>query len=349
MLQDSKLRPRVFSFATGEFEVVDRRNQLFDWNEVTWNGRWWEPRYDLRVLADLLHKTPYHESAMDAKANILVTTLKLPKTGRKISPGTLLILAKELQVYGQCYVLFRRDRYGRLLRVEHLPGIATRRGKTGEDFLFLNQERAVFDVEAADVTVYQGDVLHIKRNDLRQEIYGAPGYLGALDSAWLNREATLLRRRFNNNGAHMGGMFVLTAADVPDEDIEEFQRQILAAKGVGNFKNLFMHLPGADKDAIRFIPVGEVANKDDFWNVKISSRNDVLAQHRVPLVLMSIMPEGTGGLGKPQDAAVVFARNEIEPFQLVMDEINIAAGETVFDFTDYALPPAVIDALQKQA
>jgi PBSX family phage portal protein len=348
MLQDSKARPRAFSF--GEFEVVDHRNQLFDWNETTWNGRWWEPRFNHHTLADLLHKTPYHESAMDAKTNILLTTVVLPKKGRKVAPMTLWKLAKDYLTYGHCYPLFRRDRWGRLLQLEHLPAIAMRRGKKETDFVFLNQELAVFDVDSADIVEYRENVLHLKRYDLKQEIYGAPGYLGALDAAWLNREATLLRRRYNNNGAHMGGMFVLTAANIEDADVDAFEQQILAAKGVGNFKNLFLHLPGEDKDSVRFIPVGEIANKDDFWNVKISSRNDVLAQHRVPLVLMSIMPESTGGLGKPQDAAVVFARNEIEPFQLVMDEINVAAGETVFDFSDYVLPiTSTSDSLPKAA
>jgi PBSX family phage portal protein len=334
----NKPKPRAFSFNVGEFEQVRTRNELFDWNEVTWNGKWYEPRFHQRTLADLLHKTPYHESAMDAKTNILLTTVTLPKKGRKITPETLRKLSIDYQVFGQCYPLFRRDRFGRLLSVERLPALAMRRGKTPDEFYYLNNEMAVWDIESADITYYEGKVLHLKRYDLRQEIYGAPGYLGALDAAWLNREAKLLRRRFHNNGAFLGGVFVLTAADVEDDDIDAFEEQILASKGVGNFKNLFMHLPGADKDAFRFIPIGDISTKDDFWNTQISTRNDVLAQHRVPLVLMSIMPESTGGLGKPQDAALVFAKNEIEPFQQVFDEINIAAGETVMEFGLYTLP-----------
>ncbi len=333
------LPPKARAFSFGQTEVLDRRNQLFDYNETCWNGLYWEPRFDLRTLSNLLHKTPYHESAIDAKTNILLTTIKLPKQGRKISPETLKRLMKDYQVFGQCFPYFKRDRWGKLVSIQHLPALAMRRGGTTEQFLYLHNEQSLYSLEnTLDYTWYEGTILHLKNYDLRQEIYGVPSYLGALDAAWLNREATLLRRRFYNNGAHLGGVFILTAADISDDDVDDLEEQILAAKGVGNFKNLFMHLPGEEKDAFRFVPVGDIAAKDDFWNIKVASRNDVLAQHRVPLVLMSIMPETTSGLGKPQDAAVVFAKNEVEPLHLVFDEINRFAGETVMEFVDYTLP-----------
>lgn len=337
-MMDTPQKPKARAFSFGQAEVIDRRNQLFDYDEVCWNGLYWEPRFDLRTLGNLLHKTPYHESAIDAKTNILLTTIKLPKKS-KIRPEALKRLMKDYQVFGHCYPLFKRNRWGELLAVEHLPALAMRRGGAPDQFLCLHNEQSLYSIEnTLDYTRYEGNVLHLKNYDLRQEIYGVPSYLGALDAAWLNREATLLRRRFYNNGAHLGGVFILTAADIADDDVDDLEEQILAAKGVGNFKNLFMHLPGEEKEAFRFVPVGDIAAKDDFWNIKVASRNDVLAQHRVPLVLMSIMPETTSGLGKPQDAAVVFAKNEVEPLHLLFEEINRFAGETVMEFVDYALP-----------
>lgn len=337
----TKQKPRTFSF--GQTEVIDQRNQLFDYNEVCWNGLYWEPRFDQRMLGNLLHRTPYHESAIDAKTHILLTTIKLPKKGCKINPETLKRLIKDFLVFGHCYPLFDFNRRNQLLAVKHLPALAMRRGRTAEQFVYLHHEQAMYSMDDTLLyTEYEEQVLHLKNYDLRQEIYGVPSYLGALDAAWLNREATLLRRRFYNNGAHLGGVFILTAADIADEDVDELENQILAAKGVGNFKNLFMHLPGEEKEAFRFVPVGDIAAKDDFWNIKVASRNDVLAQHRVPLVLMSIMPETTSGLGKPQDAAVVFAKNEVEPLHLLFEEINRFAGETVMEFVDYKLPEQVV-------
>lgn len=330
---------RAFHF--GESEIIDRQSQLYDRGEVAFNGKWYEPRYDQSTFSQLLHQTAYHESAIDAKVNILLTTIKLPPVEqRKISYKTLTKLIKDYLVLGHCYPHFTKNNWGQLFSVEHLPGMIMRRGKEEDDFYRLNHEQQFYmpDDDTQIYTRYPENVLHLKRYDLRQGVYGVPGYLGALDAAWLNKEATLLRRRFYNNGAHMGFVFLLTASDIDDDSVDGLEEQMLASKGVGNFKNLFMHLPGSKPDDVKIMPVGDIATKDDYWNIKISSRNDVLAQHRVPLVLLSIMPETNGGLGKPQDAAVVFATNEVAPLHLVFDEINEFAGETVIDFQDYKLP-----------
>lgn len=330
---------RAFHF--GEREVIGSQRDLYDHGEVGFNGKWYEPRYEQSTLCKLLHQTAYHESAIDAKANILLTTIKLPKPSqRKISRDTLLKLIKDYLVLGHCYPYFRRTHGGKLVGVDHEPGLIMRRGKDEDDFYRLNHEQQFYaeDDDTQLYTHYPEGVLHLKRYDLRQGVYGVPGYLGALDAAWLNTEATLLRRRFYNNGAHMGFVFLLTDATMDDDSVDELEEQMLQSKGVGNFKNLFMHLPGGDPESVKIMPVGDIATKDDYFNIKVSTRNDVLAQHRVPLVLLSIMPETTGGLGKPQDAAIVFAKNEIEPLHYVFEKINEFARETVIDFEDYSLP-----------
>ena len=40
-----------------------------------------------------------------------------------------------------------------------------------------------------------------------------------------------------------------------------------AARGPGNFRNLFVHSPNGKKDGLQIIPVSEVAAKDEFANV----------------------------------------------------------------------------------
>lgn len=335
--KETKQGARAFHF--GEPEVVTNRSQLYDFGEVSFNGKWYEPRFEQKTFADLLIQTAYHESAIDAKVNILLTTIKLKKENSKISYKTLTKLVKDYLTLGHCYPYFRKRRNGQLIEVEHLPGLVMRRGKKQDEFYYLKHAQQVLvDDDTINYVHYPKNVLHLKRYDLTQGIYGIPSYLGALDAAYLNSEATLLRRRFYNNGAHMGFVFLLTAADIDDDSVDDLEEQMLASKGVGNFKNLFLHMPGENADAVKIMPVGDIATKDDYWNIKISSRNDVLAQHRVPLVLLSIMPETTGGLGKPQDAAIVFAKNEAEPLQKIFEEINSFAGETVIEFNEYKLP-----------
>lgn len=328
---------KIFSF--GKPETVSNRRQLLDHGNVYYNGRWWDPVCNLTLLAGLLHLTPYHESAIDAWCNIVSGTLIPSKTkvnGKRILKKKTMVKAmKDFRTLGNAYLYLRRSRDGRVVEVEHLPALYMRRGKAETEFYYLHQESPSYMLEQPNWTHYDRDVVHLKRYDLRQEIYGVPGYLGALDAAYLNREATLLKRQFFVNGAHLGFVFVLSSADILDEDVTEIEEALKDAKG--DFGNLFVHLPGEKEGAVKIIPIGDIASKDDFWNVKNASREDVLAQHRVPLILMSIMPQATGGLGKPQDAALVFARNEVEPFHEELDELNDAAGIELLTFQPYSL------------
>lgn len=63
-----------------------------------------------------------------------------------------------------------------------------------------------------------------------------------------------------------------------------------------------------------------------------------MAAHRVPPQLMGVVPNNTGGFGDVEKAALVFARNEIEPLQQRFLGINDALGQEVVRFTRYELP-----------
>ncbi len=330
-------KPHIFTF--GKVETITNRRQLLDYGATYYNGKWWEPVCNYQTLAGLLHLTPYHESAIDAWCNIVSGTLIPSQTkanGKRIlKKKTMLKGMKDYRTFGNAYFYLRRSRDNRVIAVEHLPALYMRRGKQENEFYYLHQESPAYLLEEPNWTHYDRDIVHIKRYDVRQEIYGVPGYLGALDAAYLNRESTLLKRQFFVNGAHLGFVFVLTSAEILDEDVTAIEDALKDAKG--DFGNLFVHIPGEKEGAVKIIPIGDIASKDDFWNVKMSSREDVLAQHRVPLVLMSIMPQNTSGLGKPQDAALVFAKNEVEPFHDELDELNDLAGMTLLTFSPYLL------------
>ena len=83
--------------------------------------------------------------------------------------------------------------------------------------------------------------------------------------------------------------------------------------------------------------MSEVAAKDDFWNIKRTSRDDQLAGHRVPPQLMGIIPDNTGGFGDVEKAANVFVANELEPLQERLLELNEIVGEVVIKFKPYSL------------
>jgi capsid portal protein len=106
---------------------------------------------------------------------------------------------------------------------------------------------------------------------------------------------------------------------------------------VGNFKNLFLYAPDGKKDGVQVIPISEVAAKDEFMNIKNVTRDDVLAAHRVPPVIMGVMPNNVGGLGSIEAASKVFARNQIQPLQSRFLAINEWLGAEVVKFDPYVI------------
>lgn len=137
-----------------------------------------------------------------------------------------------------------------------------------------------------------GSVLHLIEPVINQELYGLPEYLSALNSAWLNA-ATLFRRKYYQNGEHAGYILYMTDAAQSSSDIDQMRKAMRDTKGLGNFRNLFMYAP----DGIKILPLSEVATKDDFFNIKKASRNDLLCAHRLPPKMMGIIPENSGGFG----------------------------------------------------
>jgi PBSX family phage portal protein len=212
-----------------------------------------------------------------------------------------------------------------------------RRGTDLNLYYFLQSQSAQGKTPAVHV-FKRGSICHIMQTDFNQEIYGVPEYLGALASAWLNEAATLFRRRFYANGAHAGSIIYVSESEGSDKAVANVKEQLKAAKNGGNFKNLFVHFPNGKKDGIQVIPLSEATGKDEFFNVKNVSRDDLLAAHRVPPALMSIIPTNTAGFGDVTKSAEVFYMNELAPLMARWQEVNDWAGEQVIAFKPFALP-----------
>lgn len=131
-------------------------------------------------------------------------------------------------------------------------------------------------------------------------------------------------------------MYVNDAAQ-DQADIDAMRNALRDAKGVGNFRNLFLYSPNGKKDGVQVIPISEVTAKDEFLGIKGATRDDVLAAHRVPPQLLGIVPNNTGGFGDVEKAARVFARNELLPLQTRFKRINDWIGEEVIRFLSYDL------------
>lgn len=308
--------------------MIGGRSALLEYAECLQCGDWYEPPVSLAALARLLRVGAHHESALRFKINVLSSTF-IPS--QALSAEAFSGFALDYMVLGNAYLERRRNRLGDLLELRHALGKYTRRGIEAGRFFFITDIQAPHEFP-------RHDVFQLREQDIHQEIYGLPPYLGALQSAMLNESATLFRRRYYNNGSHAGFILYVTDAAQSQGDVDKMREQLTKTKGGGNFKNLFYYAPNGRKEGIQLIPISEVAAKDDFLNIKNASRDDVLAAHRVPPQLMGMLPNNVGGFGDVEKAAMVFARNEIAPLQARMAHaINTWAGLAVCNFIPYTL------------
>lgn len=184
---------------------------------------------------------------------------------------------------------------------------------------------------------FSNRVCHIREADIDQKIYGAPEYISALQSAWLNESARLFRRKYYNNGSHAGFILYVNDAAQDPNDITALRQALKDSKGSGNFRNLFYYAPGGKKDGLQISPVSEIAAKDDLNNIKSITRDDTLAALRALPQLMGIVPNNTGGFGSIKDATEVFYQNEIVPLQSRMQQLDEWAGDEIIKFKKYDL------------
>ena len=277
------------------------------------------------MLARVLNVGSHHRSAIQVKHNLLCETF-VPSSW--LSRAEFSKWALHFLVMGNGYLERIDNMLGRPLKLECSPAINTRRGLKDGQFFFINDRLEEHEFKA-------GSVFQLMEHDVSQEIYGVPQYLCMLQSAFLNEAATLFRRRYYINGGHAGYVFYLSEAGMQDGDVERIREQIRKAKGAGNFKNLFLHVPGGKKDGVQILPISEVAAKDEFIGIKNTTRDDILAAHRVPPQLLGVIPQTAGGFGDVEKAERAFVRMEIRPLQKRFLELNDWLGIEAVAFAPY--------------
>lgn len=319
--------PTVEAFTFGEPSAVLDRRDILDYAECITNGKWIEPPISFSGLAKSLRAAVHHSSPIYVKRNILASTF-IPHP--LLSQQDFSRFALDYLVFGNAFLEKRRNRVGGLLRLESSPAKYTRRGVEGDVYWFISSFKLPYRFEP-------GSVFHLVEPDINQEYYGLPEYISSLNSAWLNESATLFRRKYYQNGAHAGYIMYVTDAAQNSTDVDALRKAMKDTKGLGNFKNLFFYAPNGKPDGIKIVPLSEVATKDDFFNIKNASRDDLLSAHRVPPQMMGIIPNNTGGFGDVEKASQVFVRNELTPLQERMKEVNAWLGMEVIAFKPYAL------------
>ncbi|QJI41435.1 phage portal protein [Pseudomonas sp. ADAK2] len=259
----------------------------------------------------MLRANAHHGAIPGFKRNLLLREF-IPSEG--CSTTTMSRAGLDFMVFGEAYFLRNRNAFGQVLEMEHLPTINMRVKVDGGFVMLLPDGKEVeFD---------QDEIEHVMNYDVEQNIYGVPDYLGGMQALLLNEAATLFRRRYYSNGAHAGYIFYTNDPNLSEDDEDELKAQITASKGVGNFRSMFVNIPGGAKDAIQIIPVGDFQAKDELEKVKNITRNDVIAAWRMNPALAGIIPENSGGFGDIEKIDRVYTSNEIRPICQLFNQLN---------------------------
>lgn len=317
----------IEAFAFGDPEPVLNGRDLLDYLECVQVGNWFEPPVSFDGLARAFRSTVHHSSAIAVKRNILVSLFEPHKL---LSRGVFNKFVLDFLVFGNAYLELRRNLIGRPLVLLSAPAKYVRRGADLASYWFCGKY-------GSEQEFVKGTVFHLLEPDIHQEVYGLPEYLSALQSAFLNENATLFRRRYYLNGSHAGFILYMTDTAQNEGDVNNLRDALKNSKGPGNFRNLFVYAPNGKKDGMQILPISEVAAKDEFLGIKNVTRDDVLAAHRVPPQLMGIIPNNTGGFGDASKAAEVFFQHEVLPLQQRLREVNDWLGEEVIRFGEYRI------------
>ncbi len=299
------------------------------------NGTYYQTPVPWMGLARLLRANAYHGPLLEFKTNVLLRGFAgsnaLPrKTMRKV--------VTDYAVFANAYLQVIRNFYGEAVRLIHLPAINMRRMREYDCY-------GMLDATGQIVPFAPGEVLHICNYDVSQTIYGLPSYLGAVQSMLLNEDATLFRRRYYRNGAHMGYVFYSSGSALTPDDQDRIKRAIEGSKGLGNFKNMFLHIPNGREKDIQILPVGDFSTKDELEKIKNISRDDIIAAHRIPPAMASIIPTNTGGFGDITKIDAVYEKNELAPVREDLLEVNEVLPPNLrvrFDEAGFR-PPAALD------
>lgn len=234
----------------------------------------------------------------------------------------LVAVAWDRVCYGNHFIKKINNAFGEVLRLEHRQARLMRRLKPNNQYCRIHQNQIAKKYR-------KGEIIHGKTAATESTIYGLPAYLGGILEILLNRAAKKLRKRFYENGAHLGGIL---ATNLPVKDVdpksgkstqeEQFRETIEGGKGPGNGKMLLLNFRGMNKDidkVIQLIQFGDILSKDEFKSTSEVTRDDILAMHRILPDVMGIVSSNKA----PQNLEKVLKfthEDSIKPHQEQIEE-----------------------------
>ncbi|KPU82613.1 capsid portal protein [Psychromonas sp. PRT-SC03] len=301
---------------------------ILDYMEIALIDGLYEPPIALDLFTKAARANALHGSALVAKSRMASSATKLSK---QLSRSHYNRFLADYLTFGNGYLLAVRNAFGEIISFKHLPALFMRRAENIERYTYKPNE---FNDDGR-IDYAKGQVFHLAEYDASQEIYGLPQYIGALTSIWLNEDATVFRRCYYRNGSHAGYLLYMNDASITPEQEEYIRKTLEKSAGLGAFKNLFINGKGNNGKAPELTPIGQVEAKDAFKDVKNMTTNDILASHRIPLDLMSVVREGFSSSNDLNKVDRIFYKNELTPLLESVCELNDFAGSEVVSIKPY--------------
>jgi len=262
---------------------------------------YYEPPIDFNGLSRVWRQSPVMESAIFLRRNTIVNDF-LPNALLKRQHMEALVL--DYEISGNAFLRKILGGFGKVLALEHINFRVMRRMREKNRYLMLTSD-------GRNIKFDEDEIIHIREYGPESDIYGLPEHIGALNSVWLDEAATLFRRKYYTNGAHMGYVFYLEDHTIKKEEEKLLQQKIQDSKGVGNFRTMYYNnkSQGKAKDGnLKIIPVGDLGTKDEYQRVKSITEQDVFRSKRV-------FPHGMGGV--PKDVQVGDAEKAFKIFLML--------------------------------
>lgn len=296
----------VTAFKLGDPEPVLSNNVADYLGVFAGSGNYYEPPVSLDGLSKILRANGHHCTIPPFRRDRLIQHYK---TSDVVSDWDLGCANIDHDVFGNCYLQKIFNIFGEVIQFKHLPAITMRRMTKPDTYCQLRKNGL------PPIEFKPGEVVHLKEYDVRQSIYGIPQYFGGINSVMLSEDATLFRRKYYVNGAHMGYILYTSDSSLSEADEEAIKKAVKESKGVGNFRSLYLNIPNGKKDSVQLIPVGDIATKDEFERIKNTTRADILAMWRMQPALCGAIPENVGGFGDIWKIAEVYFEYETVPMQ----------------------------------
>lgn len=293
-------------FKFGEPESV-LTNNIADYLGVfAANGDYYEPPISLAGLSKVLRANGYHGTIPPFRRNRL---LQYYNSNEVLSDKDLGAASIDYDVFGNCYLQKIFNVFKEVIAFKHLPAISMRRMTKADAYCQLRKNGE------KPIEFKPGEVIHLREYDVSQNIYGVPQYYGGINAVLLGEDATLFRRKYYVNGAHMGYILYTSDSSLSVDDEEAIKKAVKESKGVGNFRSLYLNIPNGKKDSVQLIPVGDIATKDEYERIKNITLHEILAMWRIQPALAGVMPNNTGGFGDIEKIARVYFEYETVPMQ----------------------------------